>query len=86
MRMCLHPKLRCDSHMCRSTLQDLELTTRTDISKLLQFEIASLGNLVTLDQQPEEVIAWIPSLSRFSEENITVILDSISRVKSRLHS
>eukprot|EP00953_Heterococcus_sp_UTEX-ZZ885_P038455 19726-Heterococcus_DN1.PRE.1 len=46
---------------------------------LHQFELASLANLMQADSEPEEALALIPSLSKFTEQDIKAILDIVHK-------
>jgi hypothetical protein len=66
-------------------LKGLELERKEDRSKkpLHPFERASLTNLVTAtDTTPAEVIAWIPSLSRFDDDEIQKAIDIVVEKKA----
>jgi len=66
-------------------LKELELETKHDRSKkpLHPFERSSLTNLVTAtDTTPSEVIHWIPSLSRFDDDEIQRAIDIVAGEKA----
>jgi len=66
-------------------LKELELETKHDRSKkpLHPFERSSLTNLVTAsDTTPAEVIHWIPSLSRFDDDEIQRAIDIVASEKA----
>jgi hypothetical protein len=66
-------------------LKELELETKHDRSKkpLHPFERSSLTNLVTAtDTTPAEVVHWIPSLSRFDDDEIQRAIDIVAGEKA----
>ncbi len=66
-------------------LKELELEAKHDKSKknLHPFERASLTNLVTAtDTTPAEVVHWIPSLSRFDDDEIQKAIDIVAKEKA----
>ena len=65
-------------------MQTLELENKIDGKKTLlhPFERASLANLVTdAETTPEEVIHWMPSLSRYDEDQIQRAIDFVVQAK-----
>jgi hypothetical protein len=68
-------------------MQNLELERKVDRKKMVlhPYERASLANLVTdADTTPEEVIHWIPSLSRFDEEQLQKSIDFVVNAKGNV--
>jgi len=66
-------------------LKEIELETKHDRSKkpLHPFERSSLTNLVTAtDTTPAEVVHWIPSLSRFDDDEIQRAIDVVASEKA----
>lgn len=66
-------------------LKSLELERAEDRAKkpLHPFERAALTNLVTAaDTTPAEVTAWIPSLSRFDDDEIQKAIDIVGEKKA----
>ena len=66
-------------------LKELELETKHDRSKkpLHPFERSSLTNLVTAtDTTPAEVVHWIPSMSRFDDDEIQRAIDIVAGEKA----
>ncbi len=65
-------------------LSELYLERKEDRKKekLHPFERASLCNLVKAsDTTPEEAIHWVPSLSRFDEDQLQIAIDTIVQMK-----
>ena len=65
-------------------MQTLELERKVDRKKMVlhPYERASLANLVTdADTTPEEVIHWIPSLSRFDEDQLQRAIEFVVSAK-----
>ncbi|KAJ1450011.1 HRDC-like protein [Pelagophyceae sp. CCMP2097] len=65
----------------RQALSELEFSAAdgTVVQKLQRFEIASLANLMNKDSEPDEAKALLHSLHRFNDEQLTEMLDVISR-------
>lgn len=66
-------------------MQTLELERKVDRKKMVlhPYERASLANLVTdADTAAEEVVRWIPSLSRFDEEQLQRAIEFVVTAKS----
>jgi hypothetical protein len=66
-------------------MQSLELERKVDRKKMVlhPYERASLANLVTdADTTPEEVIHWIPSLSRFDDDQLQRAIEFVVSAKS----
>mmetsp|Transcript_5716 Transcript_5716/g.5914 ORF Transcript_5716/g.5914 Transcript_5716/m.5914 type:complete len:152 (-) Transcript_5716:42-497(-) len=78
--------LRANISELRSTLQNMELFRRLDgvTDKLHKYEVASIANLIPQDSTVDEVTDWIPSLTRYDEDQIQQILEKVSRIKSKV--
>ena len=65
-------------------MQSFELERKVDRKKVIlhPYERASLANLVTdADTTPEEVIHWIPSLSRFDDDQLQLAIEFVMSAK-----
>lgn len=57
----------------------------SQLVKLHPFEVAALASLISADgAKTEEVIAWIPSLIRFDEDQIDIAIDVVTEAKRRI--
>ena len=61
------------------SLTDLSWEQDGKTTKLHGFEIAALANLVQEDTDVEEIVALVPSLSRFDQRQTQDMLDIVSR-------
>ena len=61
------------------SLTDLSREQDGKTTKLHGFEIAALANLVQEDTDVEEIVALVPSLSRFDQRQTQDMLDIVSR-------
>lgn len=68
-------------------LESLQLRKRgieESRATLHHFEVASLSNLVKdEDYEIEEILSWIPSLSRFEDEDVITALTVVREAKQR---
>mmetsp|Transcript_2272 Transcript_2272/g.3157 ORF Transcript_2272/g.3157 Transcript_2272/m.3157 type:complete len:150 (-) Transcript_2272:268-717(-) len=55
-------------------------------SKLHQFEISALVNLMQGDSEVEEALSLVPSLARFQEDNLEEILEVVKRHASKMYA
>jgi len=55
-------------------------------SKLHQFEIAAMVNLMQGDSEVEEALSLVPSLARFSEDHLEEILEVVRKHAAKMYT
>mmetsp|Transcript_34434 Transcript_34434/g.106427 ORF Transcript_34434/g.106427 Transcript_34434/m.106427 type:complete len:144 (+) Transcript_34434:166-597(+) len=72
--------LKTEAVHIRQALENLEFPAPA--GALHVFEIASLTNLMGKDSEPEEAKALIPSLTRYTDDQLAQVLEAVANAKA----